>query len=299
MPRRSPRQSAAGLVLSLASCGLALAGLTSCGGAMAGASDGPGFAAEPVIDPPIELKSAAPTPRLPSPEPAEVSEVAEASPPEPTRHPFHEPLPSVAQLAKGPANEVAQLSSAACRKRLAEIESSVERFRGAAPNVGWPLRIVAPLGEVRFTVPPASTPFGVLDCRLALILHELTEVLVEHDVVRVRIDNFYRPKARLPRRRSYSQHAHGLAADVMEFELRDGQRLNVEDDWHGERGTPPCGPEARLLEENERSVRLRNLVCAIAARGLFHHILTPNYDAAHRDHLHMDIKRDAKWFGVR
>ena len=264
-----------------------------------GPSDGPRIAAAPLIEPSIELKSAASGARLAFPEPSESSDPEELPREEPTRHPFHEPLPSAAQLARGPANEVAQLSSAACRQRLAELEPSVERFRGAAPNVGWPLRIVGPLGEVRFTVPPASTPFGVLDCRLALILHQLTEVLVEHEVARVRIDNFYRPKARLPRRRSFSQHAHGLAADVMEFELQDGQRLNVEDDWHGERGTPPCGPEAKLLEENERSVRLRNLVCAIAARGLFHHILTPSYDPAHRDHLHMDIKRDARWFGVR
>jgi hypothetical protein len=39
---------------------------------------------------------------------------------------------------------------------------------------------------------------------------------------------------------------------------------------------------------------LRNIVCAAARAGLFHHVLTPNYDAAHRDHLHLDIKRDAR-----
>lgn len=267
--------------------------LPLCLVACAGGATGNAAPREP--EPALHLKSATPASSLPFPSPAEP---APSEAPEAVRHPFHEPLPSAAKLAAGPAGEIANLSSAACRKRLKDLESAVERFRGPAPNVGWPLRIVGPMGEVRFAVPPASTPFGVLDCRLALILHELTEVLVEHDVVRVRIDNFYRPKARLPRRRSFSQHAHGLAADVVEFELRDGQVLDVEDDWQGKRGIPPCGPEAELLETTERSVRLRNLVCAIAAQGLFHHILTPSYDAAHRDHLHMDIKRDAKWFGV-
>jgi hypothetical protein len=33
-------------------------------------------------------------------------------------------------------------------------------------------------------------------------------------------------------------------------------------------------------------------VCDIVRSGLFHHVLTPSYDAAHRDHLHLDIKRE-------
>lgn len=220
-------------------------------------------------------------------------------PPELVTHPFHATLPDAVALASGPANELAKLSPALCQKRLAAEELAVERWRGPAPGIATPLRINGPLGGVQFRVPSPRTPFGLLDCRLALTLRLLSDLLLEHDVVQIRIDNFYRPRARLPRRKKPSQHAHGLAADVVEFVLRDGEVLNVERDFQGRRGDPPCGPEARLIEETERAVRLRNLVCAVAARGLFHHILTPNYDAAHRDHLHLDIKRDEKWFGVR
>jgi hypothetical protein len=39
---------------------------------------------------------------------------------------------------------------------------------------------------------------------------------------------------------------------------------------------------------------LRNIVCAIARTGFFHHMLTPNYNQAHENHLHFDIKRDEK-----
>jgi hypothetical protein len=207
-------------------------------------------------------------------------------------------LPTLSELEQAPASEVANLSPAECRRRLEEAGLSVERVRSNVSGIAVPLRITGPLGEVEFRVPPARTPFGLLDCRLALILARLTEVLVEHEVAAVRIDNFYRPRARLPGRRARSQHAHGLAADVVEFVLQDGRTLHVERDWQGARGAPPCGPDAELTEPTEEALRLRNLVCAIAAKGLFHHILTPNYDAAHRDHLHLDIKRDAKWFGV-
>lgn len=220
-------------------------------------------------------------------------------PPEEVHYPFHQPLPSLSELAQGPAMRLANLSPAECRKLLAEKELAVERWRGPAPGVATPLRITGPLEGVELRVPSAKTPYGLLDCRLALALAEMSRVLAEHGVVSVRIDNFYRPRARLPRRKKLSQHAHGLAADVVEFTLENGEVLNVERDWQGVRGEPPCGPEARLVEASDRAVRLRNLVCAIAARGVFHHILTPGYDAAHRNHLHLDIKRDERWFGVR
>lgn len=214
-------------------------------------------------------------------------------------HPFHQVLPTSAELTQAPAMRLANLSPAECRKLLAERELPVERWRGPAPGIATPLRIAGPFLGIEFRVPPAKTPYGLLDCRLALALYEMSSVLAEHGVVSIRIDNFYRPRARLPRRKKLSQHAHGLAADVVEFTLEDGEVLNVERDWRGVQGEPPCGPEARLVEDSDRAVRLRNLVCALASRGVFHHILTPCYDAAHRDHLHLDIKRDAKWFGVR
>jgi hypothetical protein len=159
--------------------------------------------------------------------------------------------------------------------------------------VATALRFTGPVEGVTFVVPGPKSPFGVMDCRLALTLSELASVLREHGVVAVRVDNMYRRRAHLPRSRKRSQHAHALAIDIMAFELEGGQTLDVEDDWHGQRGQPSCGPEASLVLSTNAAIRLRNVVCDIARHGLFHTILTPNYDAAHRNHLHMDIKRDA------
>ncbi len=70
--------------------------------------------------------------------------------------------------------------------------------------------------------------------------------------------------------------------------------LVVERDWQGAIGSPPCGPGSTLGEPTDEAIRLRNLVCAIAATKLFDTILTPNYDLAHHDHVHFDLRRDAR-----
>jgi hypothetical protein len=98
----------------------------------------------------------------------------------------------------------------------------------------------------------------------------------------------------LPGRRTHSQHRYGLAIDLVAFGLADESELSVENDWQGERDKPVCGPDSRLTEPTERAIALRNVVCDIARSGIFHHILTPSYDEAHRDHLHLDIKRGEK-----
>jgi hypothetical protein len=139
----------------------------------------------------------------------------------------------------------------------------------------------------------------MLDCRLVLALDELARVLELHGVVKVHVDNLYRPRARLPGKRKPSQHAHGLAVDVRALELGDGRLLVVERDWSGPTATPPCGPGSGLEARSEEAVALRNIVCDIVRQGVFHHVLTPSYDAAHRDHVHMDIKRDASGVIVR
>jgi hypothetical protein len=166
------------------------------------------------------------------------------------------------------------------------------------PGVATPLRLGDPLHEVKFVTPGKKSVYGILDCRLALALDELAPLLAKRGVSAVRVDNMYRPKAKLPRtskrHRKPSQHSYGLAVDIYGFELANGTSLNVEDDWHGEIGTPPCGPDSRVNPPNDKSVTLRNLVCEVARAGLFHHLLSPSYDRAHKNHLHWDIKRDSR-----
>lgn len=69
-----------------------------------------------------------------------------------------------------------------------------------------------------------------------------------------------------------SQHASANAIDVAGFTLEDGTEITVLDDWEGE------DDEARFLR---------------AARGgackMFAGVIGPDYNAAHRDHFHLDM----------
>lgn len=72
-----------------------------------------------------------------------------------------------------------------------------------------------------------------------------------------------------------SQHALANALDVSGFRLRDGRRVRVLQDWPRETST-----EAAFLRE------VRDGACRY-----FKATLSPDYNAAHRDHLHLDRGR--------
>lgn len=208
--------------------------------------------------------------------------------------PFNVALPGREIMPRSRASRLASLSPSQCSAELRKRGIKTRRAGKPAPGVATPLRLDAPLHGVRFVTPGVKSVYGILDCRLALVLDELAVLLAQHGVVEVKVDNMYRPKAKLPGRRKRSQHSYGLAVDIYGFVLAGGKPLEVEGDWRGELGAPPCGPESRVTEARDESVALRNLFCEVARAGLFHHLLTPSYDLAHRDHLHLDIARDSK-----
>jgi hypothetical protein len=70
---------------------------------------------------------------------------------------------------------------------------------------------------------------------------------------------------------AWSEHATADAVDVAGFVLADGRRISVVADW------ADGGPEAAFLR------RVRDGAC-----GWFATVLSPDYNAAHRDHLHLD-----------
>jgi hypothetical protein len=77
---------------------------------------------------------------------------------------------------------------------------------------------------------------------------------------------------------AWSEHASANAIDIAGFTLAGGQRINVARDWG--RG----GPEALFLAE------VRDGACR-----LFATVLSPAYNAAHRDHFHLDQAVRGQW----
>ena len=69
-----------------------------------------------------------------------------------------------------------------------------------------------------------------------------------------------------------SQHSYANALDKVGFRLRDGQHISVLRDW------PAEGDKARFLRLVQE-----------AACDSFNVTLGPEYNAAHRDHFHVDM----------
>lgn len=75
---------------------------------------------------------------------------------------------------------------------------------------------------------------------------------------------------------NWSEHATGNAIDIAAFTLADGSRIVVRRDW-GKAGTDTGDKEALFLRE------VRDAACREFAT-----VLSPDYNAAHADHLHLD-----------
>lgn len=69
-----------------------------------------------------------------------------------------------------------------------------------------------------------------------------------------------------------SEHAHGNAVDVSAFLLADGRRISVLDGWRGD-------------EQSRQFLR----VIRTSACKRFHTVLSPDFNAAHNNHLHFDM----------
>jgi hypothetical protein len=218
---------------------------------------------------------------------AEPSETSVAS--------YREPLPAGVVAKTSKASHWSSLTSQQCWAEASRLKLAVKRWGKATAGVTTPVRVTGAIGGVRFVTPGAKSPYGILDCRLALALSELATVLVRHGVVEVRVDNMYRPHAHLPGKSKPSQHSFGLAIDMTRLKLGDGSELDIDKDFEGTLGEPVCGADARPPSElSDNASKLRNLICDVARSQLFHHILTPNHDAAHHNHFHLDIARGAK-----
>jgi hypothetical protein len=72
-------------------------------------------------------------------------------------------------------------------------------------------------------------------------------------------------------RGTWSEHATGNAIDIAAFRLKDGRRVIVRRDW------PASDKTAAFLHA------VRDAAC-----GEFATVLSPDYNAAHADHLHLD-----------
>lgn len=212
-------------------------------------------------------------------------------------------IPPVEEAMDTPAYRYANLSNA---EVLAELDRRKIPYRRVdpVPGVRLPIRLEGRLHGVWIhSVLPAeqrkTTPFEILDGRLALALDDFCAILEEHDFVEIIHFTMYRPPQTTPNSASEHQHRHpgGMAIDVGALKKRGGHWMAVGPHWPAQIGAKSCSQGGRELK-GRRGRELLSVVCEAADQRIFHYMLTPHFNEAHADHLHLEIKTGVKWFLV-
>lgn len=245
-------------------------------------SAGPARALKPV-KPPAALAKSAPTSR-----------------PKPRENPYLE-VPGHAAAERSLAFHYANLSDDEARSELERRAIAWTDATPPFPGVRMPIRLAGPLHGVVIhasisEAERATSTLEILDARLALALDDFCALLARHDIVEVVHYDMYRPPGEtLAAGHEPIRHPAGLAIDVGAFRKRDGTRLDVGRDWPSNIGAKTCGEGA--VEHWSRAAReLVSIVCEAADERLFHFELTPDCDAAHADHVHLELRPGAHSF---
>ncbi|GGJ82034.1 extensin-like domain-containing protein [Pseudomonas matsuisoli] len=166
---------------------------------------------------------------------------------------------------------------ALCEQALATSTLRFESVRDRVPAAGCPI-------ENAVRVSGSSVTFNssfVATCPLAMA-YAMFEV---HGMQPIAQRIYGQPVARVDHFGSFScrniansarrsQHATANAFDIAGFRLQDGTRITLARDWKGD------DRDARFLRE------VRDAACTY-----FNTVLGPEYNAAHRDHFHLDMGR--------
>jgi hypothetical protein len=180
-------------------------------------------------------------------------------------------------------------------------DAVLPRGRAAAPNppqrsYGAPVyqapqRAAPALGPSRgslFSVaasPATLTPSATLACPLVSALDRWVSEGVQPaaqrwfgaQVVEIKQISAYSCRSMVGAGTSHiSEHAFGNAIDIAAFTLADGRRITVQEGWHG-------SPEEQGFLHDVQFSACEN----------FTTVLAPGYNAAHYNHIHVDLMRRA------
>jgi hypothetical protein len=213
------------------------------------------------------------------------------------------PVLPVTDPTATPAVRYARLDRPSCEAELARRGVPWRRV-DEARGVLAPVRLAGPLHGVTFHsgIPArerVTSPFEIVDCRLVLALDDFAAMLAPRNIVEVVHMSMYRPPSRRwPIGKMGTRHDGALAIDAGTFVKQDGTKLVIEKDFHGRIGSSTCGPNAGPDPATPAALELRDIVCDAADQHLFNVELTPDYNAPHRNHLHLEVTPNVRWFLV-
>ncbi len=130
----------------------------------------------------------------------------------------------------------------------------------------------------RLSGDPAPRHFRT-SCAMALRLDEMAALLARQGILEVVHAGSYNCRA-VAETSALSLHATAMAFDVLGVMTRSGEGYSVLRDWSG---------------SSEGSLWLHRFAEQLYEERLFNVVLTPEQDAAHRSHLHLDLTPGAHY----
>ena len=166
---------------------------------------------------------------------------------------------------------------------FAELDArGVAYKRAKRPGIALGVELTGPLGGVQITGEDAL----VVDCSLAVSLDEITRYLRALGIDRATFSSAYsRRNVRGTNRPS--KHSYGLAIDVAGFSGTDLGTVRIDRDYEQGLGDAVDCVGQPLAQGG---AVLKILQCQLVRSGLFHLVLSPDYDDAHHDHFHLEVK---------
>jgi len=164
----------------------------------------------------------------------------------------------------------------------AELDARHVAWKPAARSgIAIAVEITGPLGGVQFSSDDQKL---VIDCSLAVSLDEAGRYLRGLGLTKASFVSAY--SRRMVRGTNHlSKHSFGLAIDVATFGGPELGTLSVDRDY--EQG---LGDDVDCVGEplTRGGAVLRILQCQLVRSGLFHLVLSPDYDDSHHDHFHLE-----------
>jgi hypothetical protein len=206
-----------------------------------------------------------------------------------------------AELARTDVTFTVQAGKISCRQILESV--GIKYTVGPAnKGVADPVTVTPPLGGIDYFSYGSATRRQTffMDCTLAVALHKLGRALKPKGVVAIEDIGVYNYRCiggGNPDTDSCepSQHAYAKGIDIHELRGSDGATYNVETDFVID---PDSEKTCSAATSNAKDKFLHESACLMKSLDIFNIILTPNYNAAHRNHFHVDLTTGSNYINA-
>ena len=150
------------------------------------------------------------------------------------------------------------------------------------PGIANAIEVTGTLGGVEVVGEGAL----VIDCSLAVSLDEAGRYMRALGIEKAVFASAY-SRRNVRGTNHPSKHSYGLAIDVSGFSGPDLGAMRVARDYEQGLGD---AVDCVGIPMTQAGAVLKVLQCQLVRSGLFHLVLSPDYDDAHHDHFHLEVR---------